>query len=116
MARRDYDDYDEEEWEEDNERYTIRRAKKDILREMRKYPKTSDEYMALSQRLTEITECERNQWGWIAPTIIQGVTGAANTFISYRMNRKTVKDVLDFEDRGNILNTKAAGYLKKPRE
>ena len=115
-----------EEEEDDEECYSIDELKKDILHEMKKYRKTSEEFRVLSQRLTEITECERNEtqtkqtiaqkWSWIVPTVVQSVSTGINTFVSYNMNRKTVRDVLDFENQGNILTTKSTGYIKKPRE
>ena len=112
----DRDLREETEEEEDDSPNSIRAEKRAILKEMRKYKKTDEKYAILAQRLAEITECERNVWGWIAPTALQGVTGLANTLISYRMNRRTVRDVLRYEDEGNIVSTKATGFLKKPRE
>lgn len=115
---------DEIEDEEEEDDYSIKDIKREILRQMKGMDKTSKEFLVLSQRLTEITECERNQtqteqtiaqkWSWIVPTIVQSVSTAVNTTVSYAMNRKTVNDVLNFEDRGNILTTKSQTYIKKP--
>ena len=110
----EYEDEDEE--EEVEEKYSIRKAKRDILRAMSKLDPTSDDYMILSARLTEITECDKNEKGWIVPAFIQGAIGMMQTGLSYFMSNRSVKQVLDYEDRGNILNTKATNFLRKPRE
>lgn len=121
MSRKRDEIYEDE---EDDDDYSLEEIKRDLKREMRKYPKISEEYRVLMQRLTEITECERNEqqadaakiqkYSWL-PNVITNVVGTAtNTIISYSMNRKTVRDVLDFEDRGNILTTKSQSYIKKP--
>jgi len=116
MARDEDLDYEEEEEEEEDESYSIRKAKKDILKAMSKLDPTSDDYMILSARLTEITECDKNEKGWIVPAFIQGGIGLLQTGLSYFMSNRSVKNVLDYEDRGNILNTKATQFLRKPRE
>ena len=110
--------------EEDDDEYSIKDIKRGILKEMAKVDSKSKEFMVLSERLVAITECERNEtqaeqakaqkWGWLVPAIIQGGSTAINTVVSYAMNRKTVNDVLNFEDRGNILTTKSQMYIKKP--
>ena len=111
----DYEDEEEDEEEED-ENYSIKKAKKDILKAMSKLDPTSDDYMILSARLTEITECDKNERGWIVPAFIQGGIGLLQTGLSYFMSNRSVKNVLQFEDKGNILNTKATQFLRKPRE
>lgn len=110
------DENEEEEEEEVDEGYSIRKAKKDILKAMSKLDPTSEDYMILSARLTEITECDKNEKGWIVPAFIQGGIGLIQTGLSYFMSNRSVKNVLDYEDRGNILNTKATQFLRKPRE
>jgi len=110
--------------DEEEEDYSIKDVKRRILKRMEGMDETSKEFLVLSQRLTEITECERNEmqmeqanaqkWGWLVPAIIQGGSTAINTVVSYAMNRRTVNDVLKFEDRGNILTTKSQMYIKKP--
>lgn len=102
--------------EEVDEKYSIRKAKKDILKAMSKLDPTCEDYMILSARLTEITECDKNEKGWIVPAFIQGGIGLLQTGLSYFMSNRSVKSVLDYEDRGNILNTKATQFLRKPRE
>lgn len=110
-------DYENEEDEEEEDcNYSIKKAKRDILRAMSKLDPTSEDYMILSARLTEITECDKNEKGWIVPAFIQGGIGLLQTGLSYFMSNKSVKSVLDYEDRGNILNTKATQFLRKPRE
>lgn len=109
-------DYEDEEEEEEEKPYSIRKAKKDILRAMSKLDPTSEDYMILSARLTEITECDKNEKGWVVPAFIQGGIGLLQTGLSYFMSNRSVKNVLDYEDRGNILNTKATQFLRKPRE
>lgn len=101
---------------EEEGNYSIRKAKKDILKAMSKLDPTSDEYMILSARLTEITECDKNEKGWIVPAFIQGGIGLLQTGLSYFMSNKSVKNVLSYEEKGNILNTKATQFLRKPRE
>ena len=121
MSRKRDEIYEEE---EDDDNYSIEEMRKDLMKEMRKYPKISDEYKILLQRLTEITEAERNKeqadaakiakFSWVPNVITQIAGTVTNTVISYSMNRKTVREVLDFEDRGNILTTKSQSYIKKP--
>lgn len=101
---------------EEEGKYSIRKAKRDILKAMSKLDPTSDEYMILSARLTEITECDKNEKGWIVPAFIQGGIGLLQTGLSYFMSNKSVKNVLNYEEKGNILNTKATQFLRKPRE
>ena len=122
MSRKRDEIYEEE--EDEDEDYSLKEIRKEIIREMRKYPKISEEYRVLMQRLTELTESERNQeqadaakvakYSWVPNVITQIAGTVTNTVISYSMNRKTVRDVLDFEDRGNILTTKSQSYIKKP--
>jgi len=120
MSRKRDEIYEDEE----DDDYSLEDIKRDLKREMRKYPKISEEYRVLMQRLTEITECERNEqqadaakiqkYSWVPNVVTQFAGTLTNTIISYSMNRKTVRDVLDFEDRGNILTTKSQSYIKKP--
>ena len=111
----EYEDEEEEE-EPKEKRYSIRKAKKDILRAMSKLDPRSEDYMILSARLTEITECDKNEKGWIVPAAVQGGIGLLQTGLSYFMSNKSVKSVLAYEDRGNILNTKATQFLRRPKE
>ena len=116
MKDEELDQEYEDEEEEVEERYSIKKAKRDILKAMSKLDPTSDDYMILSARLTEITECDKNEKGWIVPAFIQGGIGLLQTGLSYFMSNKSVKNVLDYEDRGNILNTKATQFLRRPRD
>lgn len=132
MAKNEeYEVYEEEE-EEMDENDMINREKHRLLDIMSKLDPTSQEYMVISQRLADITECSRNEaetiqakkqadqidrqrWAWIAPTICQTLGGIAGSYISQRESRKTVKSVIDYEHDGGILNTKSLSFMSKPR-
>ena len=111
MAK-DYEDYELE--EEEDEEYSVKEAIKDILLRMKHCDPTSDEYAKLSQRLTELTEAQKNKNSWFWQVVIQGCSTVINTGVGFFINRKTVKDVLVHEDRGNILTTKSTSFIKKP--
>ena len=140
----EYEDEEEcEEVEEEEDEYEdldstelIEMEVKALCREMKKYKRTSQEYMVLSQRLSDLTDAQRNndesirerkqaaqidsqKYAWILPTVCQtmgNIVGqAAVAMIGQRENRKTVNDVLYYEKDGNIMTSKAVGFIQKPR-
>ena len=135
MAREEWEDeeeYGDEEEEEEDVLELINKEKRDILREMATLDRKSQEYMHLTQRLAEITECARNEaetlkeekqadqidhskYSWLLPTVFQTGGMVIGQVLGQVLNRGTVKDVLRHEDEGNILNTKATGFIQKPR-
>ena len=135
MARKDEEWEDEEEYEEDEDEDVIeliKSEKKEILREMAKLDRKSQEYMVLAQRLADITECARNEaetireekqadqidaskYSWILPTVCQTFGTVVGQVAGQMLNRGTVRDVLKHEDEGNILTTKSTSFIQKPR-
>lgn len=105
-----------DELEEEDDSYSIKEAINDILRRMKKCDETSDEYEKLTNRLVELEDARKNKNSWMGQALIQGGLGLINTGLSYFMNRRTVKDVLVHEDRGNILTTKSTSFIKKPND
>ena len=146
MAR-DNETYEDEEYEDDEEYekdeeekeeedldpgQLIEQELKEIYREMKKWPKTSREYMILSQRATDATERKRNYdesvKDRVQATEMKGqrfvpffqifgniVGSAAGAMAGQWLNRKTVNDVLDCERDGYIVNSKSTGFIQKPR-
>lgn len=105
-----------DELEEEDDSYSIKEAINDILRRMKKCDETSEEYEKLTNRLVELEDARKNKNSWMGQALIQGGLGLINTGLSYFMNRRTVKDVLVHEDRGNILTTKSTSFIKKPND
>lgn len=116
MKDEELDQEYEDEEEEVEERYSIGKLRRKLTNAMGKCDPKSEEYMVLSARLTEITECERNEKGWIASAGVQAVGELLKTAVQYYMSNKSVKRVLDYEDRGNILNTSSIKFLRRPRD
>ena len=122
--------------EEEEEELTLAELAEKELRELyaerSKYPKTSEEYMVLSQRISDATEQQRNisdnlrneaqieeikgnrfvPYFQIAGNVLGNAVGSA---VGQMFNRKTVNDVLDCERDGYIPNSRASGYIQKPR-
>lgn len=123
MAREDWE-YEEDE-DEDECDVSIKTLKSTILKRMKKADPLSEEFMRLNQRLVDITECERNEtqteqtiaqkWSWIIPTAVQSLSTMINTGLSYAMNRRTVGDILRYEDQGGIVRSGSTGFVHKPR-
>lgn len=105
-----------DELDEEDDSYSIKEAINDILRRMKKCDETSEEYEKLTNRLVELEDARKNKNSWMGQALIQGGLGLINTGLSYFMNRRTVKDVLVHEDRGNILTTKSTSFIKKPND
>lgn len=105
-----------DELDEEDDSYSIKEAINDILRRMKKCDETSEEYEKLTNRLVELEDARKNRNSWMGQALIQGGLGLINTGLSYFMNRRTVKDVLVHEDRGNILTTKSTSFIKKPND
>lgn len=122
----------EEEEEEVSSAEMAERILTQIYKEMEKVSKTSQEYMVLCQRATDLTEqCrnikeairseadieekKRNRWVpyfQIAGNIIGGAVGSG---VSQWLNRKTVNDVLDTEKDGYMITSRSTGFIQKPR-
>ena len=135
MAREEWEDeeYEEETEEEEEEELDvadlITQEKRDLLMEMKTLDKKSPEYMVLAQRLADITECSQNEanakkaekeaaqsrYSWLLPTLFQTGGTIVGQVLGQVLNRGTVNDVLKHEDDGNILTTKATGFIQKPR-
>ncbi len=121
MAKEDWE-YEEDEDECD---VSIKMLKSMILKRMKEVDPLSEEFMRLNQRLVDITECERNEtqteqtiaqkWSWIIPTAVQSLSTMINTGLSYAMNRRTVGDILRYEDQGGIVRSGSTGFVHKPR-
>ena len=105
-----------DELDEEDDSYSIKEAINDILRRMKKCDETSEEYEKLTKRLVELEDARKNKNSWMGQALIQGGLGLINTGLSYFMNRRTVKDVLVHEDRGNILTPKSTSFIKKPND
>ncbi len=140
MGKRRY----EEEYEDDEEEYEEERSsdEDEIILKCRKalaqMDPTDERYLAYSRALKDAMERRKidvETWqaevetkqaeiavenakdaklAMFMPAIIQGVSTFVTTAASYAMNRRTVNNVLEFEERGNILNTKAAGMIDRP--
>lgn len=134
MAKKyeDYDDENEETEEEYDDREAIKSLKKQIISKMNQLDPTSQEYMVLAQRLADITECARNEaetireekqaaqldsqkYAWILPTVCQTAGTIVGQITGQLLNRRTVNDVLRYEDDGNILNSRSTAFIQKPR-
>lgn len=133
MAREEWDDDEEYEDEEDEDILELIKAeKKEILKEMAKLDRKSEEYMVLAQRLADITECARNEaetvteekqadqidrskYSWLLPTVFQTGGMIVGQVLGQVLNRGTVRDVLKYEDDGNIVSTKSTSFIQKPR-
>ena len=130
MAR-DYD-YDEEENEQDEEEKALHDLKMAIMNRMKVIPPTSEEYMVLAQRLDDITSCARNKaeekrnykecdqiddqkWAWILPTLCQVGGNIVGNVVSQSLNRRTVNDVIGYENNGGLVSGKAPSFIQKPR-
>lgn len=133
--------YEEEEYEEEEEEdeeeeldpsQLIDQELRDIYREMKNWPKTSAEYAALSSRAIDITEQRRNydqsirdrvsademkrqRYMPIIQTLCNAAGSAVGSAVGQMFNRRTVNDVLMYERDGNIVTSKAAGFIQKPR-
>jgi hypothetical protein len=123
---------DEEEEEELTAAELAEQELRDLYRELKKHPKTSQEYMVISQRITDATESQRNlaeanrnevqaieiknqrfvPYAQIAGQVLGAGVGAA---VGQMLNRHTVNDVLDCERDGYIPKSKAVGFIQKPR-
>ena len=139
--RRYEEDYDEEEYEECDEEPRISAEDEIILncrKALAKMEPTDPNYHVYSQALKDAMERRKidvQTWqaeaeikqaevaidqakdakiAMFMPAIVQGVSTLLTTTVSYMMNRKTVNNVLAFEERGNILNTKATSMIDKP--
>lgn len=138
MAKKDeiYEDEDYEEEEEETEEEEdvsvadlIRQEIKDLIKERSKYAKTSEEYMVLTQRITDATEqlrdaetadnesaqkqCAiRNKNAALYQTLgtVFG-TIAGNTVVSL-INAKNVNKVIDYERSGEIVRSAATKFIK----
>ena len=134
MAKKyeDYDDENEETEGEYDDQEAIKSLKKQIISEMAKCNPKSQEYMVLAQRLADITTCARNEaetiseqkraaqldsqkYAWILPTICQTAGTIVGQITGQLLNRRTVNDVLKYEDDGNILNSRSTSFIQKPR-
>ena len=128
------EEYEEEEYEEEDvdSAEMIEEEIKAICRDMKKCNRTSQEYMVLSQRLSDLTDAKRNvdeslrerkqadqidsqKYAWILPTVCQTLGNVAGQVAGQMLNRRTVNDVLYYEHDGNIVNSKAGGFMQKPR-
>ena len=133
----EYDDEEEEDEEEEEEEEDvadlIKHEKREILKAMASVPRTSEEYMVLSQRLADITECARNEaetrteekqgdqidrsrYSWLLPTVFQTAGTVVGQILGQVLNRKTVNDVIDYEKKGEIVTSKAPSFIQKPRQ
>ena len=133
--KEEYEEEEDEEYEEDDEESSaemIEKEAKELLREMRKLRKTSEEYMVLSQRLQDLTSAKENsaaaireekqskqidnqKYAWILPTVCQTLGNIAGQVAGQMLNRGTVRDVIRYEDSGGIVTGKSAGFVQKPR-
>lgn len=136
----EYEDEEEYEEEEDEEEYEdeessaemLESETKELLREMKKLRKTSEEYMVLSQRLQDLTSAKENsaaaireekqsqqidnqKYAWILPTVCQTLGNIAGQVAGQMLNRGTVRDVIRYEDNGGIVTGKSSGFIQKPR-
>lgn len=121
MARKEWE-YEDEEDEDD---VSIKTLKAMILKQMGELNPLSEEFMILSKRLADITECERNEtqtvqtvaqkWSWILPTAVQTLGTIVNTTVGFAMNRGTVRNVVDAEKDGYIIKSAATPMINKPR-
>lgn len=126
------EEYEDEEEEDEDIQELIKAEKREILREMAKLPRTSQEYMVLAQRLADITECARNEaetikeekqadqidhskYSWLLPTVFQTGGMVVGQVLGQVLNRKTVNDVVNYEKDGGIVTSKAGSFIQKPR-
>ncbi len=131
MAR-DYDDYDEEETKKDRTTMLIENTIDGILSEMKKYPPDSKAYAILSQRLIDVTEAAKNDaqrvrdkvetecmqkkdYTWVWQTLANVGGTVVGSVVSQSLNRRTVRDVIRYEDDGHIVSGKAASFIQKPK-
>lgn len=140
IVEEEYEDEEEYEEEEDEEEYEdeessaemLESETKELLREMKKLRKTSEEYMVLSQRLQDLTSAKENsaaaireekqsqqidnqKYAWILPTVCQTLGNIAGQVAGQMLNRGTVRDVIRYEDSGGIVTGKSSGFIQKPR-
>lgn len=140
IVEEEYEDEEEYEEEEDEEEYEdeessaemLESETKELLREMKKLRKTSEEYMVLSQRLQDLTSAKENsaaaireekqsqqidnqKYAWILPTVFQTLGNIAGQVAGQMLNRGTVRDVIRYEDSGGIVTGKSSGFIQKPR-
>ena len=142
MAKKPEEYEDEEEYEEvDEEQERIQKIKHQILDEMSQYKVNSADYKECLQRLVDIGEYERQiastrrdeaeairskkeadqvdhqKYAWILPTAIQTgaqcITQFAIAVMQSAFNRRNCKDVLHHEDSGEIITSKAYGFVDK---
>ena len=126
-------DEEEEETEDEEEDETLQELFKknirNLIKERSKYDSTSEEYMVLTQRIGEETENLRNAeeadneqaqkvcairnkntalWQTLG-TVFGNVAGST---IGAFINRSNVKTVVDCEQNGGIVNSKAFKFVK----
>lgn len=131
MAKEEWDN--EEEMDEEEEDFDVASMFKDnikrLFEERRKYSTMSQEYMVLTQRISEETENMRNAeeaknelaqrdcairnkntalWQTLG-TVVGNIAG--NT-IGAMINRQNVKTVVNYEEDGGIVNSKALKFVK----
>lgn len=130
MAKEEWED---EELDEEEEEFDVASMFKEnikrLFEERKKYPATSETYMVLTQRISEETENMRNAeeaknelaqrdcairnkntalWQTLG-TVVGNIAG--NT-IGAMINRQNVKTVVNYEEDGGIVNSKALKFVK----
>ncbi|MDT3388629.1 MAG: hypothetical protein LIR46_12855 [Bacteroidota bacterium] len=134
MARNEEEYYDEEEFEEEEEEdlditLMLKRNIKMLNEEKKKYPIFSQEYNILDQRILDATEqlrnietaesenaqkecAQRNKNAMLWQTLGNVFGNVAGTTIGAMFNRSNVKTVVNYENEGGIVNSKAIKYTK----
>ena len=138
----DEEEYEEEETEEtDPNMEIINRTRHQLLDAMAGYDPTSAEYGVLMERLVDLSDYEKNvtamerdksetirnkketeqmenqKYAWILPTVFQTgaqcFTQALIEGVKTYTNRKNLQTVVKHEDSGEIITSKAFGFVKK---
>ncbi len=123
--------YEEEDYEEE-EVDLIKETERTIAylrRERIKYPMTSQEYMVVTQRIEEETRslqnlkesraadanmitAKSNRYAWAWQLGGQVLGNIAGQTISSLMNMRNVDTVVNYEQNGGIVNSKATKFLR----
>lgn len=72
-------------------------------------------YATVATQLERLTKSDANENGWKGPTVVNAIGVAINAGISGVTAWGQMRMLLKHEDRGNVVGTKALGFVKKPK-